>query len=249
MCHSQYHLCDPLGNVTVKTPLDLSVLSPRVFLTTTLLFAAHPDSTFGPGESSGSHIFLLHPMLDGSIFYLLLPVTIPEVPLVVEPLLWARRWSPAALPLQWAGFMGVFLDWRPQPGSTSCTFPITCCVFHPRLISGSLWILFGQKSFWQFVNLVGFQFIPFIFRTCLHCWFVCQACDFPCFPAPNPSLWSIDTIVRIGNLETLKSPNTWLSKFFLFCLFLKFEDNIGIKQFPYKNISNRDMKTKSEDLY
>lgn len=72
-CHSQYHLCDPLGNVTMKTPLDLSVLSPRAFLTTTLLFAAHPDSTFGPGESNVSHIFLLHPMLDGSIFCLLLP--------------------------------------------------------------------------------------------------------------------------------------------------------------------------------
>lgn len=219
-CHSQYHFCVPLGNVTMKIPLDLSVLSPRAFFTTTLLFAAHPDSTFGPGDSSGSHIFLLHPMLDGSIFCLLLPCYN----------IWGTLscGAPAAaFLLHWAGFMGVFLDWRPQPGSTSCTFPITCCVFHPRLISGSLWILFGQKSFWQFVNLVGFQFIPFIFRTCLHCWFVCQACDFPWFPAPNPSLWSIDTIVRIGNLETLKSPNTWLAKLFLFCLY--FNLKIGIK--------------------
>lgn len=34
MCHSQYNLCDLLVNITMKTPLDLSLLFLRTFLTT-----------------------------------------------------------------------------------------------------------------------------------------------------------------------------------------------------------------------
>lgn len=49
--------------------------------------------------------------------------------LTVEACFWARRWNVAVFHLCWTGFLGAFLDWTNQPGSTSCTFShhlLTC---------------------------------------------------------------------------------------------------------------------------
>lgn len=97
--------------------------------------------------------------------------------------------------------------------------PVTCCVFHLWLISGGLWILFGQKSFWHLARLGGFQSVPFIFRMCLCCWFVRQACDLPL--SPFIPLWCVDTVAKI------RGPTTWLSyKKLFFCLFKIFKRKI-----------------------
>lgn len=105
-------------------------------------------------------------MLGGSIFCLLLPCDNIWGTLDWDTLwsLCCEPWSLATSPLHSADFMGVFRDWRRQPCSTSCAFFITCCVFYPSLISGILWILFGQKSF-DSCELGCIPFYPFHFQN------------------------------------------------------------------------------------
>lgn len=146
------------------------------------------SSPFGPGNLNVSCIFFLHPMLCGLRFCLLFPFYSLQGPLNWDSLgarAVSQGMSFAAFPLRgqasW-GFSGV----ETSAWQHILCFSITCCVFHPRLTSGGLWILFGQTSFWQFENLVGFQSFPFIFRPCPHCRFVSQALLSLGFPRPRP---------------------------------------------------------------
>lgn len=199
----------PLGNRNHEDPIGFVCALPQDFPNHQIAVCSSP---FGPGNLNGSRIFLLHPMLCGLRFCLLFPFYSLR-----GPLNWdnsgaravSQGMSLAAFPLRGQA------SWELSGVETSAwqhilCFSITCCVFHPRLTSGGLWILFGQTSFWQFENLVGFQSFPFIFRACPHCRFVCQACTFSWFSSP-PALWSMDTVIRIGNLETfIKGPTALL---------------------------------------
>lgn len=51
------------------------------------------------------------------------------------PAVRARRWSLAALPLLAGRLHGRFLGLETSAWQYILCFPITCCVFHPRLIS------------------------------------------------------------------------------------------------------------------
>ena len=74
-------------------------------------------------------------MLAGSVLCLLLPCSCFWGPLnwdtlTVKPLLFEPGGGVLRLSLFWrVGFMGVFLDWRRQPGSTSCASPSPAVCF------------------------------------------------------------------------------------------------------------------------
>lgn len=210
MCHSQYNLCDPLVNITMKTPLDLSLLFLRTFLTTRwLLSLTVPLGS----ETRVTPIFL--DLINAWWFNILSFASLwqhlgnPWLGHLVEPLLWAME--PCHFPSPLGRLHGSFSGLET---SALCFLHHLLCVLPKPYLRHPLNLIWPE-IFWQFVNLVVFHSIPFIFRTCPHYPFVCRAYDFPWLPPP---LWSMDTVVRIGNLETPKGPTArFLTT--IFCLF------------------------------
>lgn len=188
-------------NLTVKTPLGCAFPGD---------FTNHKDccvqpflTPFGPRDSSGS-LFSCSSwclLVRCSLFCLLVHAS--GVPLVGTPSLWSpcclsREVESCGSPSSGGEASREFSGLETSAWQYILCFPHHLLCVSPKAHLKRLWILFGQKSFWQFVNLVGFQFIPFIFRTCPHCWFACQACDFPWSPF-SFWLWSLDTVARIDN--------------------------------------------------
>lgn len=178
--------------------------------------AALLDSTFGLRDSSDSYISWFNQCLvvQYSVFCFL--VTTSGEPLIGTPC-GASAVSHGALPLslstrqtswEFFGIGDVSLVVHPVLSSS----PVVCFT---QALSQASFESYLARNLLTVVNLVVFHSIPFIFRTCPHYPFVCRAYDFPWLPPP---LWSMDTVVRIGNLETPKGPTArFLTT--IFCLF------------------------------
>lgn len=182
----------------MKISLDLPTLSLRTFLTTRLLFAALPL-----GPETWIVLYFLAP------FHTVWFEILFSFYSLWGPLYWESLGAPAVsqgmsllLFLSMGRLQGSFLEWRRQPGSTSCASPITCCVVLPKA-----YLRRPLNPFWPdiFLALWELGWIPvfsFHFQgmpTLLICVPGLHFLLVFLPPLHPPALWSMDTVIRIGN--------------------------------------------------